>query len=137
MASSKARWWITTHTSPDGRRNCYHTYMRANLRLVLGVDVHPGDEHTPKHGRAGLWSPLHRIGRRRWGLNPRPQPPDSLIREHDIFSFDLGQRRFHQVEGELLVVSAAASDVWGISASHNVFWSDLQRGRSADTGPAR
>jgi len=38
----------------------------ANLRLVLGVDVQPGDEHTPKHGQAGLWSLLHRLGRRRW-----------------------------------------------------------------------
>src|SRR5256886_8193367 len=38
----------------------------ANLRLVLGVDVQPGDEHTPKHGQAGLWSLLHRLGRSRW-----------------------------------------------------------------------
>jgi hypothetical protein len=30
----------------------------ANLRLVLGGDVQPGDEHTPKHGHAGLWSLL-------------------------------------------------------------------------------
>ena len=26
--------------------------MMANLRLVLGGDVQPGDEHTPKHGQA-------------------------------------------------------------------------------------
>src|SRR5437588_11809630 len=38
----------------------------ANLRLVLGVDVQPGDEHTPKQGQAGLWSLLHRLGRSRW-----------------------------------------------------------------------
>src|SRR4029077_5470403 len=25
-----------------------------------------GDEHTPKHGQAGLWSLLHRLGRSRW-----------------------------------------------------------------------
>jgi hypothetical protein len=40
--------------------------MMANLRLVLGVDVQPGDAHTPKHGQAGLWSLLHRLGRSRW-----------------------------------------------------------------------
>jgi hypothetical protein len=44
----------------------YHTYMMANLRLVLGVDVQPGNEHTPKHGQAGLWLLLDRIGRGRW-----------------------------------------------------------------------
>src|SRR2546430_13709388 len=38
----------------------------ANLRLVLGVDVQPGDEHTPKHGQAGLWLLLPRLGRSRW-----------------------------------------------------------------------
>jgi hypothetical protein len=31
----------------------YHTYLMAILRPVLGVDVQPGDEHTPKHGQAG------------------------------------------------------------------------------------
>ena len=51
---------------PGRPSHCYHTYMMANLRLVLGVDVQPGDEHTPKHGQAGLWSLLHRIGRNRW-----------------------------------------------------------------------
>src|SRR5437773_8528518 len=38
----------------------------ADLRVVLGVDVQPGDEHTPKHGQAGLWLLLHRLGRSRW-----------------------------------------------------------------------
>ncbi len=35
---------------PGRPSHCYHTYVMANLRLVLGVDVQPGDEHTPKHG---------------------------------------------------------------------------------------
>ena len=51
---------------PGRPSHCYHTFLMANLRLVLGVDVQPGDEHTPKHGQAGLWSLLHRLGRRRW-----------------------------------------------------------------------
>jgi hypothetical protein len=37
----------------------------AILCLVLGIDVQPGDEHAPKHGQAGLWSLLHRLGRSR------------------------------------------------------------------------
>src|SRR5215472_7612108 len=51
---------------PGRPSHCYHTFMMANLRLVLGVDVQPGDEHTPKHGQAGLWSLLQRLGRSRW-----------------------------------------------------------------------
>jgi hypothetical protein len=33
----------------------YHTYFVGSLRLVLGVDVHPGKEHTGGHGMPGLW----------------------------------------------------------------------------------
>jgi len=51
---------------PGRPSHCYHTYLMGNLRLVLGVDVHPGDEHTPKHGQDGLWSLLRRLGRERW-----------------------------------------------------------------------
>ena len=29
--------------------HCYHTYMLSNLRLVLSVDVQPGDRHNVKH----------------------------------------------------------------------------------------
>jgi Transposase DDE domain group 1 len=51
---------------PGRPSHCYHTYLMANLRPVLGVDVQPGDKHTPKHGQAGLWSLLRRLGRSRW-----------------------------------------------------------------------
>ena len=60
-----------------------------------------------------------------WGLKPRPQRPDILIREHDVFRLvrqPNGKFEFAQVPGaELMVVSAAASDVWGINAFHKVF----------------
>jgi Transposase DDE domain group 1 len=65
---------------PGRPSHCYHTYLMANLRLVLGVDVQPGNEHTPKHGQGGLWTLLHRLGRSRrpalvrgdvaWGVEP-------------------------------------------------------------------
>ena len=51
---------------PGRPSHCYHTYMMANLRLVLGVDVQPGDAHTPKQGMGGLWSLLSRLGRSCW-----------------------------------------------------------------------
>src|ERR1700741_4919975 len=46
--------------------HCYHTYMLSDLRLVLRVEVHPGDQHNPKHAAAGLWSLLAQLGRARW-----------------------------------------------------------------------
>jgi hypothetical protein len=32
----------------------YHTYIMAGLRLVLGVEVHAGNEHAAKHTQSGL-----------------------------------------------------------------------------------
>src|SRR5246500_5700801 len=40
--------------------HCYHTYMLSDLRLVLRVEVHPGDQHNPKHSATGLWSLMAR-----------------------------------------------------------------------------
>ena len=51
---------------PGRPSHCYHTYMLSDLRLVLRVAVHPGDQHNPKHAAAGLWSLLAQLGRERW-----------------------------------------------------------------------
>ena len=51
---------------PGRPSHCYHTYMLSDLRLVLRVEVHPGDQHNPKHAAAGLWSLLAPLGRERW-----------------------------------------------------------------------
>ncbi|MGA9210818.1 MAG: transposase [Terriglobales bacterium] len=51
---------------PGRPSHTYHTYMAANLRLVLEVDVKAGDEHTSNHTGPGLWALLDRIGRDRW-----------------------------------------------------------------------
>src|SRR6516164_3871170 len=40
---------------PGRSSHCYHTYMLSDLRLVLRVEVHPGDQHNPKHAATGLW----------------------------------------------------------------------------------
>ena len=40
--------------------------MLSNLRLVLSVDVQPGDQHNVKHATGGLWSLLDRWDRGRW-----------------------------------------------------------------------
>jgi hypothetical protein len=51
---------------PGRPSHCYHTYMLSDLRLVLRVAVHPGDQHNPKHAATGLWSLLAQLGRERW-----------------------------------------------------------------------
>src|SRR5260370_1264970 len=40
--------------------------MLSNLRLVVSVDVQPGDQHNVKHATGGLWSLLDRWDRGRW-----------------------------------------------------------------------
>jgi len=51
---------------PGRPSHCYHTYMLSDLRLVLRVEVRPGNQHNPKHAAAGLWSLLAQLGREHW-----------------------------------------------------------------------
>jgi hypothetical protein len=40
---------------PGRPSHSYHSYLLANLRLVLAVEVAPGNQHTSKHCAPGLW----------------------------------------------------------------------------------
>ena len=51
---------------PGRPSHAYHTFFLANLRLVLDVDVMPGNQHAANHSAPGLWALLERIGRDRW-----------------------------------------------------------------------
>jgi hypothetical protein len=51
---------------PGRPSHVYHTYTLAGLRLVLDVDVAPGNEHASKHAAGGLWALLDRIPRDCW-----------------------------------------------------------------------
>ena len=51
---------------PGRPSHSYHTYVVSNLRLVLRVDVLPGDEHNVAHATGGLWELLAHLGRHRW-----------------------------------------------------------------------
>ena len=51
---------------PGRPSHCYHTYSMASTRLVLDVDVSPGDEHASKHSAPGLWALLDRLPRDLW-----------------------------------------------------------------------
>lgn len=39
---------------PGRPSHSYHTYLMAGLRLVVGVEVHAGNEHMAKHTQPGL-----------------------------------------------------------------------------------
>ncbi|MBV8285422.1 MAG: transposase [Hyphomicrobiales bacterium] len=51
---------------PGRPSHCYHTYSMASTRLVLDVDVCPGDEHTSKHAAPSLWGMLDGLARDLW-----------------------------------------------------------------------
>ena len=51
---------------PGRPSHAYHSFILANLRLILDVDVMPGNEHAANHAAPGLWALLERIGRDRW-----------------------------------------------------------------------
>jgi hypothetical protein len=46
---------------PGRPSHSYHSYILANLRLVLAVDVVPGNQHTSKHSAPRLWELLDRL----------------------------------------------------------------------------
>ncbi len=47
---------------PGRPSHTYHTYFIANLRLVLDVEVHPGNQTAALYSRPGLWALLERLG---------------------------------------------------------------------------
>jgi hypothetical protein len=51
---------------PGRPSHSYHSYLIANLRLVLDVEVHDGNQTASKHGAPGLWAMLDRLGRDCW-----------------------------------------------------------------------
>ena len=44
----------TTAHKPGRPSHCYHTFLISALRLVLDVEVRPGNEHHGRHGLSGL-----------------------------------------------------------------------------------
>ena len=44
----------------------FHSYFIANLRISLGVEVRPGNEHATARGLPGLWNMLEKLSRHQW-----------------------------------------------------------------------
>jgi len=51
---------------PGRPSHTYHTYMVANLRLVMEVEVQAGDQSASTYSAPGLWALLERIPRNNW-----------------------------------------------------------------------
>lgn len=51
---------------PGRPSHSYHTYLMANTRLVLDVEVQPGNRTAACHSVPGLWKLLDRIPRKNW-----------------------------------------------------------------------
>ncbi|MCP3881030.1 MAG: transposase, partial [Sulfitobacter sp.] len=51
---------------PGRPSHTLHTFLIANLRLVLDVEVQAGKQHASKHSSPGLWALLKRLGRENW-----------------------------------------------------------------------
>ena len=47
---------------PGRPSHTYHSYILANLRLILEVEVQAGNQHAAKHSAPGLWALLDRLG---------------------------------------------------------------------------
>lgn len=51
---------------PGRPSHVYHSYFVANLRISLGVEVRPGNEHAAANGLPGLWRTLEKLPRHQW-----------------------------------------------------------------------
>lgn len=51
---------------PGRPSHSYHTYIMAKTRIVLDVDVQPGNQHTSKDTRPELWKLLKTLPREQW-----------------------------------------------------------------------
>ena len=53
-------------TKPGRPSHTYHTFSIANLRLILDVEVQPGNQMAASYTAPNLWSLLDRIPRHQW-----------------------------------------------------------------------
>ena len=53
-------------TKPGRPSHVLHTYFMANTRLVLDVEIRPGNESAAKYTMPGLWAFLEGLPRAAW-----------------------------------------------------------------------
>jgi Transposase DDE domain group 1 len=76
---------------PGRPSHVHHTYMLAGLRLVLGVETAPGNQHTGAHAIVGLWNLIDGIPRDCWPSLLRGDSSiasEGVMREAEIRNID-------------------------------------------------
>ena len=70
-------------TKPGRLSHAYHTYTIANLRLVLDLEVQPGNQNSANYSAQDLWALLDNLLRRRW---PQFMHADNAYGTNEIMS---------------------------------------------------
>jgi hypothetical protein len=76
---------------PGRPSHVHHTYMLAGLRLVLGVETAPGNQHTGAHAIVGLWNLIGGMPRDCWPSLLRGDSSiasEGVMREAEIRNID-------------------------------------------------
>ena len=60
-----SRDWLQP-AKPKRPSHVYHSYFVANLRIGLGVEGRPGNEHAAAKGLPGFWQTLEKLPRHQW-----------------------------------------------------------------------
>lgn len=71
---------------PGRPSHVYHSYFVANLRISLGVEIRPGNEHAAAKGLPGLWQTLEKLPRDQWPTFTRGDSghgSESVMVEHE------------------------------------------------------
>jgi hypothetical protein len=78
---------------PGRPSHTYHSYMLANLHLMLDVEVQSGKQVASKHSAPGLWALLKRIPREHWPVLIRGDR-DGTLKGHKGYRSQPGSRYF-------------------------------------------
>lgn len=71
---------------PGRPSHVYHSYFVANLRICLGVEIRPGNEHAAARGLPALWETLEKLPRHQWPTFSRGDcgyGSESVMLEHE------------------------------------------------------
>jgi hypothetical protein len=106
---------------PGRPSHSYHSYLIGGLRLMLEVEVQPGNQHTPKQSAPDLWNLLDRLG-------PGRQP--ALVRGDNAWGVEAvmreaEQRRQAYLFGLRLTANVTRAIERAMAAGH---WQPADRG---------
>ena len=112
---------------PGRPSHSYHTYLMADTREILGVEVHVGNEHTAKHSQPGLLKILDELP---------PERKPKLVRGDSAFGNDplmraLEERNQHYLF-KLKLTKNVKRHIGGLF--HQTDWTDAGQGWEGKDG---